>query len=40
MRKQNPNLKYCIVTDPPFNVNYHYEGYDDNMEEDDYYTWL
>ena len=32
--------KYCIVTDPPFNVWYHYEGYDDNMEEGEYYEWL
>ena len=32
--------KYCIVTDPPFNVWYHYDWYDDNMEEDEYYEWL
>lgn len=32
--------KCCIVTDPPFNVGYHYEGYKDDMEEGDYYAWL
>ena len=32
--------KYCIVTDPPFNVGYHYEWYADNMEEWEYYEWL
>ena len=40
MKKANPELQFCIVTDPPFNVNYHYEWYDDNMDEDEYYTWL
>lgn len=37
------NLDYskCIfVTDPPFNIGYHYETYSDNMKEDDYYSWL
>lgn len=29
-----------IVTDPPFNVGYHYNEYKDNMNEDDYYSWL
>ena len=29
-----------IVTDPPFNVGYHYNEYTDNMKEDDYYEWL
>ena len=29
-----------IVTDPPFNIEYHYNLYDDNMGEDDYYGWL
>lgn len=32
--------KYCIVTDPPFNIGYHYDGYDDNMEQDEYYEWI
>lgn len=29
-----------IVTDPPFNVGYHYNTYKDNMPEDRYYEWL
>jgi hypothetical protein len=30
-----------IVSDPPFNIGYDYgEGCSDNMEEDDYWTWL
>lgn len=39
-KDQGGGTKYCIVTDPPFNVGYHYEWYDDNMEEDEYYEWL
>jgi DNA modification methylase len=37
------NLDYskCIfVSDPPFNVGYHYDTYKDNMKEEDYYNWL
>jgi hypothetical protein len=29
-----------IVTDPPFNIGYHYKGYNDNMPEDDYFKML
>ena len=29
-----------IVTDPPFNVGYHYRGYKDKKPEDEYYKWL
>ena len=29
-----------IVTDPPFNVGYHYNSYSDNMAESDYYKML
>lgn len=29
-----------IVSDPPFNINYHYETYNDSMPEDEYYAWL
>lgn len=29
-----------IVTDPPFNVGYHYNEYKDSMPEEDYYTML
>lgn len=32
--------KVIIVTDPPFNVSYHYNEYKDNMDEDDYYQFL
>lgn len=39
--KQLPkDKKYCIVTDPPFNVGYHYNTYKDNMKEADYFAWL
>jgi len=30
----------CIVTDPPFNISYHYSNYKDNMPEDEYFKWL
>ena len=29
-----------IVTDPPFNVGYHYDQYDDRMDEGEYYEML
>lgn len=29
-----------IVTDPPFNINYHYSKYKDNLPEDCYFEWL
>lgn len=29
-----------IVTDPPFNIGYHYKTYNDNMSENDYYKML
>ena len=32
--------RFCIVTDPPFNVGYHYATYKDNMNEADYYEML
>lgn len=36
--KQLPkDKKYCIVTDPPFNVGYHYNTYKDNMKEEEYF---
>jgi DNA modification methylase len=31
---------FVIVTDPPFNIGYHYSNYKDNMEEGEYYSWL
>lgn len=33
-------LKPCVVTDPPFNVGYHYNTYKDNKPEEEYYSWL
>lgn len=35
-RAENP----VIITDPPFNVGYHYGQYKDNKKEDEYYEWL
>ena len=32
--------KTIIVTDPPFNIGYHYNSYKDNLDEDDYYEAL
>ena len=32
--------KVVIVTDPPFNIGYHYQGYKDRLKEDDYYSML
>ena len=37
----NMDLSKCIfVSDPPFNIGYHYNQYNDKMNEDDYYNWL
>ena len=37
-----PKIKgdFVIVTDPPFNIGYHYANYADNLEEDEYFDWL
>lgn len=37
-----PKIKgeFVIVTDPPFNIGYHYNTYQDDLSEDDYYEWL
>lgn len=32
--------KYCIVTDPPFNIGYHYNTYNDRKDEREYFTEL
>ena len=32
--------KVVIVTDPPFNIGYHYNKYKDRMDEEEYYSWL
>ncbi len=38
--KKYHNKNIIIVTDPPFNINYKYNSYKDNLEEDEYYTML
>lgn len=39
--KLNLDYSKCIfVSDPPFNIGYHYETYSDNMKESEYYDWL
>lgn len=37
---QNHDKNIVIVSDPPFNINYKYNTYNDNMDEDDYYEML
>ena len=32
--------KVCIITDPPFNIGYHYNKYKDNKKESEYYGFL
>lgn len=35
------DLSQCIfVSDPPFNIKYHYNNYKDNKKENEYYQWL
>lgn len=34
------NDKICVVTDPPFNIGYHYKSYSDNIPEEEYYSML
>ena len=34
------NRKCVIITDPPFNIKYHYGKYKDNLKEKDYFEWL
>ena len=36
--KQYPNV--VVVTDPPFNIGYHYNTYNDKLNEDEYYSML
>lgn len=37
---ENHNKNIIIVSDPPFNINYKYNTYLDNMNEDEYYEML
>lgn len=32
--------RVVFVTDPPFNIGYHYNEYKDKMNEEDYFEWL
>lgn len=34
------NRKVILVTDPPFNIGYHYKTYKDRLKENEYLTWL
>jgi hypothetical protein len=38
--RRDTSRKYCVVTDPPFNIGYHYKTYKDKMRESEYYKWL
>lgn len=40
MKQYLNGVDFCIVTDPPYNVGYHYIDYSDNMPEDEYYSML
>lgn len=41
LKSLNLDLSKCIfVSDPPFNIGYHYNQYDDKMNDADYYKWL
>ena len=37
---QNIQDDFIIVTDPPFNIGYHYNSYKDDLKEDKYYEML
>lgn len=37
---QNHDKNIIIVSDPPFNINYKYNSYNDNMDEDEYFEML
>ena len=37
---ENKNKNIIIVTDPPFNIKYKYSTYNDNMNEDEYFSML
>ena len=38
--KKLTDEKIVIVTDPPYNMNYHYRSYKDKLKEEDYYKML
>lgn len=39
-RLRYEGLTPAIVTDPPFNIGYHYKSYKDKMPDDEYFSWL
>lgn len=40
LRSLPEGLTPIIVTDPPFNIGYHYDGYKDKMDDESYYAML
>ena len=41
LKKEVKNIKNpVIVSDPPFNIGYHYKTYNDKKEENEYFEWL
>ena len=39
-KKLTNGKKVVIVTDPPFNIGYHYNSYKDKMKEEEYLKFL
>lgn len=37
---KNRDKNIILVSDPPFNINYHYNNYKDNMDEEEYFEML
>ena len=40
LRDLPEGLTPILVTDPPFNIGYHYSGYSDRMRDEEYYSML
>ena len=41
LRRLALDTESCVfVSDPPYNIGYHYEGYSDRMPEGEYFEWL
>lgn len=38
--KKNTERKIVVVSDPPFNIGYHYNKYKDNLSEDEYFNLM
>lgn len=39
LRKMDSEIVDLVVTDPPFNIGYKYDTYDDNMSHEEYVSW-